>query len=148
MLPLGLDLKSALNGFLPNFPHPLEQNSEINNGTFHFSIGSIPSTSHIISCSNDSFVDLHQVKIFLSNIVTSHFRSIYKDILATSDLVEFNSVEYVWISVIDIKSRERVPQCRQLIFRIVPEKGCILNLFGRVCSKILLWRNNDYWEYS
>ena len=90
------------------FPWPrLFSKTQINSDTFHFSTGSIPCTSHIISCSNDSFVNLHQVETFLSNIATSHFRLIYKDILATSDLVEFNIVEYVWISIIDIKSRKR-----------------------------------------
>ena len=102
---------------------------------FHFNTGSIPSFCHIISGSNNSLVNLHQVKTLLSNIVTSHYCLIYRDILATRNLVEFNSVDHVWISVIDIKSRKRVPQYYQLIFRIVPLIGCILNFLGGVCSR-------------
>ena len=79
------------------------------NNTFHLHTGSISSSGYIIPGSNNSFVYLHQVKSLLCRIVPRYSGLVYEEILATCDPKQLNSVDNVWVCVIDVQSEEGTP---------------------------------------
>ena len=77
--------------------------------TFHLHTGPIPSSWYIIPGSNDSLVNLHQVKVLLRSIATSYSGLVYEGMLATCGPKQLNIVDNVWVCVIDVQSEEGVP---------------------------------------
>ena len=71
----------------------------------------IPSSWYIVPGSNDSLVNLHQIKVLFSNIASSHSGFLYEGMLATCGPKQLNNVDSVWVCVIDVQSWKVIPEC-------------------------------------